>query len=93
MINITAGNYDIYEGQGILKVVVKNDWFLCSNMQHLTNYYPEGTTFTNSDEPVFHVESSLIDKAVDILVRGSNQRRTLLSAIKQQGTIFDRRKP
>lgn len=91
MVNIISDKYDIYDHQGVIKILVRNDWFLSSNLQHLTNYYPEGTQFTNSDEPVFKVPDSLLTKAIGLLSFSSNQVYSLLSEINRQRSISDKR--
>jgi hypothetical protein len=91
MVNIITDTYEIFEGQGKLKIVT-NDWYLASRLQEVTKYYPEGTAFTNGEEPVFHFSMDKLTKVVDVLSSNSNQRSALLSTIKQQRALFDQRK-
>ena len=88
MINIVTDTYEIYEGQGNLKILSK-DWYLSSRLQEITSHYPKGTTFNAGDEPVFYFNISQLEAVVGVLANNPNQRSALLSTIQQQRTVSD----
>lgn len=91
MIDISNTRFDIYEGQGKIKIVTK-DWYLTARLQQVTKHYPIGTVFAKDDEPVFHFDYMLLGLVLDTICTSSNQRNALLSTINQQRTILDKRR-
>ena len=90
MIDITTTKFDIYQGQGKIKIVTK-DWYLTARVQQLTKHYPEDTVFAKDDEPVFHFNESLLAAVLDAICSSSNQRNALLSTINLQRSNSDKR--
>jgi hypothetical protein len=63
---LNTDKYDLWECSECFRVVAR-DWYLASQLNSLTKYYPEGTVFQRYEEPVFKFPKRQLDKVLEIL--------------------------